>query len=539
MKADIRIANKYNSSILYELFSLYSLLLINMKFNFLNGSTMATPSSFLTEEFSGYNEDLFGTIVESCFKTIDTSQTKYHSQGQDFATFLFEDFVGERPHSSSNHNAWLNHQPRSDIRGIDTWENSNHRSERPYTLAKKVQSSKELFQRHNNLVPESELDAYTASNDPLGSIIAGRNEYCNEVSKTNGSYIKREADSCLIHDRIFDSEFTNRSQDEIFTSSANPIELQSFSQPCFKIEEVSHISSYTYGNQNLDIGIVSPNIINPSFITNSFSASPQPNVNPALPENECMNTSKSKRSRFIKGSKNRLCTQREFSYDGIDVESYLETSDRLINVAKNEEPYNFQEILSSKLLELKVNREHSICCIKRNRYVRENFDSILNFYKNVGYELNPNFHISKPYEPQYVRFEIDETNGLPFNETRCGLCPYCPDINFKNLKTSTYSQHLALTHGVYTDNYLTPNPIYYGIYIIKKTNTQRRTKAHEHERCGVVCPCCYAIVGTECSKTTASSKPLNNYMRHFKEYHRQSKDKLDPIKFFNKTIPLN
>ena len=383
-----------------------------MNFNFLNDSTMATPSSFLTEEFSGYNEDLFGTIVESCFKTIDTSQTKYHSQGQDFATFSFEDFVEERPHSSFNHNAWLNHQPRSyDIRGIDTWENIYHRCERPYTLAKRIESSKELFQRHNNLVPESELDANTTSNDPFGSIIAGRNEYFNEVGKTNGSSIKREADSCLIHDRIFDSDLT-RSQDEIFTSSANPLELQSFSQPCFKIEEVSHIPSYTYGNQNLDIGMVSPNIINPSFITNSLSASPQPNVNPALPENERMNTSKSKRSRFIKGSKNRLCTQREFSYDGVDVESYLETSDKLINVAKNEEPYNFQEILSSKLLELKVNREHSICCIKRNRYVRENFDSIRNFYKNVGYELNPNFHISKPYEPQYVRFEIDETNGL-------------------------------------------------------------------------------------------------------------------------------
>ena len=498
-----------------------------------------TPSSFLTEAFPGYNEEQFSTIDESCFKTIDKPQAKYHSQGQDFATFLFEDFYEEKPHNVSNHNTWLNHQPRSfDIRGIDTWENSNHRFERSYTFAKKEECSKGLCPR-DNLVSKNGVEGFITSTDPFESIITGRNECCNGASKTNGSSIKIESDNCLIYDRIFDSEITNRSksQDDIFTSSAS-LDLQSFSLPCSKIEEINEGSNYIYGNQNLAIGMVSPNIINPSFIRNSFSDSPQLNANATLPENECMNNSKSKRSRFIKGSKNRIYTQREFSYDGVDVESYLERSDKLINVAKNEEPYNFQEILSSKLLELKVNREHSICRIKRNRYIRTDIDSIRNFYKNVGYELNPNFHISKPYEPQYVRFEIDETNGLPFNETRCGLCPYCPDINFKNLKTSTYSQHLALTHGVYTDNYLTPNPIYYGIYIIKKTNTQRRTKAHEHERCGVVCPCCYAIVGTECSKTTASSKPLNNYMRHFKEYHRQSKDKLDPIKFFNKTVPL-
>ncbi|CUM46504.1 unnamed protein product [Debaryomyces fabryi] len=514
-----------------------------MNFNFLNDSTMATPSSFLTEEFFSSNEDLFGTIVESCFKTIDTSQKKYHSQGQGFTTFSFNDFVEEKPLGYFNHDSVLDRdrQPRSyEVREIDTWENNN-KIRRPYTFAKKKETPKELFDRNNNLVLEFELEEFTSSSGVFEPITKERDEYFGGTRQNIGSFIKQEANSCFIDGRLFGSELTDRNEEDIFTSSANPIDLPSFSQPCNKLEDINSMPNYTYSNRNQDIEMASPNIINPSFIINSCSASVncQSNVGPFSPEKESMYTLKNKRSRFIKGSKNRPRIQREFSYDDVDIESYLETSDKLINVAKNEEPYNFQDLLRNKLLELKVNREHSICCIKRNRYVRKNLDSILNLYKNVGYELNPNFHISKPYEPQYVRFEIDETNDLPFNETRCGLCPYCPDINFKNLKTSTYSQHLALTHGVYTDNYLTPNPLYYGIYIIKKTNTRRRTKAHEHERCGVVCPCCYAIVGTECSKTTASSKPLNNYMRHFKEYHRQSKDKLDPIKFFNKTVPLN
>lgn len=511
-----------------------------MNFNFLNDSTLATPSSFLSEELFSSNEDLFGTIVESCFKTIDTSQTKLYSQGQDFATFTFNDFVEEKPLSYLNHNSVLDRQPRSyEIRGIDTLENNNT-FKRPYTFAKKTENNKELFDRNNNLLPKSELEAFTALSDVFEPIVKDQDEYLGETHQRIDSFIKQEDDNCFIGGRLFGSALTNRSQEETFTSSANPIDLQSFSQPCHKVEDNNSISNYTYSNRNSDIQIASPHIINPSFTINSFSASVncQSSLDTLLPEKQSITALKSKRSRFIKGSKNRLCIQREFSYD-VNIESYLETSDKLINVAKNEEPYNFQDLLRNKLLELKVNREHSICCIKRSRYIRINLDPILNLYKNVGYELNPNFHISKPYEPQYVRFEIDETNGLPFNETRCGLCPYCPDITFKNLKTSTYSQHLALTHGVYTDNYLTPNPLYYGIYIIKKTNTRRRTKAHEHERCGVVCPCCYAIVGTECSKTTASSKPLNNYMRHFKEYHRQSKDKLDPIKFFNKTVPLH
>lgn len=239
-------------------------------------------------------------------------------------------------------------------------------------------------------------------------------------------------------------------------------------------------------------------------------------------------------TKFIKGSKNKMRNQTEFVYDGIEIDQIIDDHFPLVNVARNPEPQELGYFLSSKLLELKF--DQSICNIKRVRYLRNNLDIIKDSYPNVRYEKNHKFHVSRPYEPQYLRYEIDPTNGLPFNETRCGLCPYCFELNFKNLKTSTYSQHLALTHGIYTDNYLTPNPLYYGVYIIKKSNPNRKTKAHEHERNGVICPCCYCVVGTECSKKTAESKPLNNYLRHFKEKHRQSKDKSGPLKFFSETV---
>ena len=248
-------------------------------------------------------------------------------------------------------------------------------------------------------------------------------------------------------------------------------------------------------------------------------------------KNDVLSTTPSP-SKTMKGSKNKILFHRDFSYEGTEIETSVSLSTRLINVARNEQPPNINEKLRRKLVDLRP--EQDICNIIRVRYLRTNLDSIKDIYENVGYEENLRFDINRPYEPQYVRYEVDPTNKLPFNETRCGLCPYCPELNFKNLKTSTYSQHLALTHGVYTDNFLTPNPLYYGLYVIKKNNLRRKTIAHEHQRFGVVCPACYDVVGTECSIKTASSKPLNNYMRHFKEKHRQSKDKMNPVLYFNK-----
>lgn len=504
-----------------------------MNFNFSNDGAMATSSSFMSDEFSCFNEEELGTLVETCFKTIDTSLTKYNAQGQEFAAFSQGNFIEQNTIDLFGHSSFLNHQPRTyDIQGPDDWHSCGCKG----TKNKNINVFNDVFDDDSLL---HGLDKNSISGDNLFKVTNRKQIRDYRNSSPREYFIKTEKEENIFFDHA-EPLFTNATQGELFASLEDPLEIEYFSEPEVRNEVKYKDSNYTYNQTFSDIDIDFSKNINPAFTMNSIAPrDAQPNLNKLQSQGESLNFSKAGRSRFTKGSKNRIYMQRELTYDGVNVEKKLEQSDRLINVAKNDEPYNFQELLSNKLLELKVNKEHSICSIKRNYYIRKNLDPIINLYKNVGYEFNPKFHISRPYEPQYVRFEIDDTNGLPFNETRCGLCPYCPELNFKNLKTSTYSQHLALTHGVYTDNYLTPNPLYYGIYIIKKTNTHRRTKAHEHERCGVVCPCCYAVVGTECSKTTASSKPLNNYMRHFKEYHRQSKGKLDPMKFFNKTVPIS
>lgn len=304
------------------------------------------------------------------------------------------------------------------------------------------------------------------------------------------------------------------------------------SQECdFGIQKHPDHSYTTEKNSNYDNCMtISPDLIgSPQKSSSPFGLKHEQEIQ--CNKNDVLSTSLSP-SKTMKGSKNKLLFHRDFSYENTEVETSVSLSTKLVNVARNEQPPNINEKLRRKLVDLKP--EQGICNIIRVRYLRTNLDSIKDMYENVGYEENYRFDTNRPYEPQYVRYEIDPTNKLPFNETRCGLCPYCPDLNFKNLKTSTYSQHLALTHGVYTDNFLTPNPLYYGLYVIKKNNIRRKTIAHEHQRFGVVCPACYDVVGTECSIKTASSKPLNNYMRHFKEKHRQSKDKMNPVLYFNK-----
>lgn len=496
---------------------------------------MATSPSFMTEDFPGFNDEGFGTLIESCYKTTSSPQIKYASQEERTGTMEFEDFVEEkRQMFSSNENLLLDfQQPRSlGTIEVENWENKTGNNFRSFDKS----------DDNNSVSPASfsELHGFefTIPEDSFLHEIHSGNGVDQDTHQLYYSLVKQGTESMFRQEPYFCLETSNQ---ESFSNPVESYDVQNY-DPYNDLQTSKKDSNYTYSSNNDIVDIVSPAVVNP-FITSNSTASTSTNKVTCFlqsrSDEDFLSYPKFCKSRFMKGSKNRLCIQREFSYEGVDVEKFREPGDYLINSAKNEEPHNFQDLLSNKLLELKVNKEHNVCWIRRDRYIRRDLNAIQNLYENVGYELNPKFHISKPYEPQYIRFEIDHTNGLPFNETRSGLCPYCPELSFKNLKTSTYSQHLALTHGVYTDNYLTPNPLYYGVYIIKKTNTQRRTKAHEHERCGVVCPCCYTIVGTECSKTTASSKPLNNYMRHFKEFHRQSRDKLDPIKFFCKTVTLN
>lgn len=237
-----------------------------------------------------------------------------------------------------------------------------------------------------------------------------------------------------------------------------------------------------------------------------------------------------------KGSKNAAPPEFEIEYQSELIPTVVVPCPELINTARNDITAQQMDENRNKTVKIYNEELQSICKINRNCYLRLSLTS-LQPYHNIKYEKNPNFHISRPYEPQFVRYEMDESNGLPYNPTRCGLCPYCEKITFLNLKTSSYAQHLALTHGIYTDNFLTPNPYDFGEYRLVKSGSDRITTAHENNRLGVVCPCCNQVIGTHCSQTTAKDRPLNNFLRHFRDFHRKrgkSILKAEQYEFFNR-----
>ena len=236
----------------------------------------------------------------------------------------------------------------------------------------------------------------------------------------------------------------------------------------------------------------------------------------------------------VDGDCDKKCPQiLQFDYDDIKINQKV-VACKLVNLAANPISESTLILILSRLNKRKSSEEGRIFSVNRTRYTRANIESLSILHPNVQYQRNAQFSIAKPYEPEYIRVQMNPVTNAPFNETRCGLCPYCPRLVFKNLKTSTYAQHLSLTHGIQTDNYIAPNPLLYGSYNLKKNNTNRKTRAHISEKNGVICPVCHDIIETECSKTTATQKPLNNYLRHFKEKHRKCKEKEDPIKFFSK-----
>ncbi|KAM9901460.1 hypothetical protein OXX79_004536 [Metschnikowia pulcherrima] len=164
--------------------------------------------------------------------------------------------------------------------------------------------------------------------------------------------------------------------------------------------------------------------------------------------------------------------------------------------------------------------------INRRRFVRESLDDLAGLHPNVAYEKNPLFGLSRPYQQEFTRVELDPTTGMPIMETRSGLCCYCEDLQFYELKNSCYSQHMSHSHGVYTDNSLAPDAIIPGNYnLSKKFTPARKTIPHARDRPGVVCPACLDVVEIRCWKSTSEKKPLSNYLRHFKDQHRVESNK--------------
>ncbi|CAH2352158.1 hypothetical protein CLIB1423_05S06942 [[Candida] railenensis] len=224
-------------------------------------------------------------------------------------------------------------------------------------------------------------------------------------------------------------------------------------------------------------------------------------------------------------------------YSKVKLDNLIVQTNNLRNFAYVKPPMPIEELVRNKVIRFKTSDNNRITQIKRTRYIRSDLSSLASLYHNVRYEKNPCFGLDRPYEPEFISYEVDTTTELPFNETRCGLCPYCPDLKFRNFKTSTYSQHLALWHGIHTDNYLTPNPSHYGVYKLSKDKNieKRKTVAHLASKNGVVCPVCHDIIETECSKSTLD-KPLSGYLRHFRDHHRRSNFKWDPYQYFTITV---
>lgn len=158
--------------------------------------------------------------------------------------------------------------------------------------------------------------------------------------------------------------------------------------------------------------------------------------------------------------------------------------------------------------------------INRTRYTRDNLDVLLAGDPTVRYDRNPFFDREKPYQQEWTRVELDPTNGLPFNTTRAGLCPYCSHLNFQNIKNSSYAQHLATNHGIFSNGLLMPLPYGYGEYpfdgrhIRMDPSFTARTK-------GVFCPGCDKPCRVNCWNILEF---LTNYMRHYKNCSKRGVD---------------
>lgn len=213
----------------------------------------------------------------------------------------------------------------------------------------------------------------------------------------------------------------------------------------------------------------------------------------------------------------------DLHYPQDQIEYWVELAPQLTNNAKAPELHPCQHM--DKCVELYQGQKKNLLQnIVRTRYIRARDAFVKLQHPGVSYEYNEYFDISRPYQQQFTRVEVE--NGTPKNETRCALCAYCEQPSFFELKNLCYAQHMSHLHGIYTDDYLTPNPIYVGRYsVAKNSNPDRKTIARVRDHDCVVCPVCYNLSEVRCWTSTLRQKPLLNYLRHFKEFHRIGRQK--------------
>lgn len=166
--------------------------------------------------------------------------------------------------------------------------------------------------------------------------------------------------------------------------------------------------------------------------------------------------------------------------------------------------------------------------LQRKIYFRD-LSSIKDMVSFITYERSERFHVNRPYEPQFIRYELDEENMI-VTESKCGLCSYCPKVNFYPFKNSTYLSHLSLMHGIFPNNFVVPEGLYVGLYQVSRSPYSKNRSIIE----ALKCPVCFEVIPIRCWKTKAN--PLLSYFRHFKKSHQRQcrslvQSRINPLSF--------
>lgn len=199
----------------------------------------------------------------------------------------------------------------------------------------------------------------------------------------------------------------------------------------------------------------------------------------------------------------------------------------LINVARNPEPAPYFDEATQKPVVPAFRRymvtllDQRFCRIQRKRYVRPNLQDLQKNDTQHVYVKHFFFSDKEPYSYQWVRKEKDET-GRVIQNSRSALCSYCKDFQFFDIRRSYYATHMALYHGVYPNDYLTPEPLFAGIYHTPRYSRLGTIDGTEERRC-VVCPACYDLFDFDVGGIGSGNFNLFSYLRHFKDAHRSKR----------------
>lgn len=162
-------------------------------------------------------------------------------------------------------------------------------------------------------------------------------------------------------------------------------------------------------------------------------------------------------------------------------------------------------IPNENIILLLQEEEFKVCNINRTHYTRGANSPFTKLYSKFCYMHNKQFNKNIPYRTEFLRYSQDQRGDINLY-SKCGLCPFCPSIVFKNMETIDYYDHLSLLHGITRHNLLVPNPRYFGLYKFIKDGV-----VYHHQ--GVTCTICGDVLKIN------NSKSLYNYMKHYRDKH--------------------